>query len=100
MRRVKPYLLLAAVFWLAPLAAYAVAPWFLPNENSDGQCSGLGYGCALPPADSVRFVVWLFSPLFFFTGLLAMLVFTLLRWPAGPQDRPVSDADMDISSAS
>ncbi len=48
---------------LGPLLVWGGLAWAIsamaPDVNADGQCSGIGWGCSLTPADSITFVAML-----------------------------------------
>jgi hypothetical protein len=38
------------VLWVVPAVLLTAGILFLPDENADGQCEGLGFGCTLAPS--------------------------------------------------
>lgn len=58
--------------WLLWLVAFLLAP----DRNPNGQCEGLGFGCTLPPRDSLEFAgILLVAP----GSVLAVLVTGVVR---------------------
>lgn len=47
----SPYLRLTLVLVALPVALFALSQLLLPHQNPGGTCEGIGFGCALPPAD-------------------------------------------------
>jgi hypothetical protein len=67
------------VLWVLPAILLLGGPLLLPETNSSGQCSGLGFGCTLTPADSVRFLAIIALPVLLVCGLVALLLLKVLR---------------------
>jgi hypothetical protein len=71
------YLLALGVLWAAPALVVAYLHHTLPTENPNGQCSGIGFGCTLTPADGVLFLGMLAAPVLFVLGIVAV---ALIAW--------------------
>ena len=68
--RKHPYAVPVGVLWVLPVVLMLVLHATLPDYNANGQCSGIGFGCALAPRDAVVFLWLLASPFLFLTGAL------------------------------
>ncbi|MEV4617814.1 hypothetical protein AB0J74_03730 [Asanoa sp. NPDC049573] len=54
--------------------------YLLPDQNTDGQCTGLGFGCALTPRDTARFAIMFIGiPALTVTALISLVVIAV--WP-------------------
>ncbi|WP_323101772.1 hypothetical protein [Intrasporangium sp. YIM S08009] len=73
------YLLALAILWVAPAVLVTVLHHTLPTENPNGQCSGIGFGCTLTPADGVLFLGMLAAPVLFLLGLAAIALIARSR---------------------
>jgi ABC-type Na+ efflux pump permease subunit len=51
----------------------------LPDYNASGQCSGLGFGCTLTPADLVLFLGYFAAPVLFVLGLVACVLIAFVQ---------------------
>jgi cytochrome c-type biogenesis protein CcmH/NrfF len=69
--RKHPYAVTLGLLWILPLVLMLVLHATLPDHNTNGQCSGIGFGCVPAPRDAVVFL-WVFaSPFLFLAGALA-----------------------------
>ncbi len=75
----RPYVVTGVVFWVLPVVGFTLAHLLLPDTNADGQCTGLGWGCTLPPSDLALFLGILAVPTLFVVGALVMLGIALWR---------------------
>ncbi|RBY96632.1 hypothetical protein DQ237_08415 [Blastococcus sp. TF02-8] len=78
----RAYGYLLGALWLLPLVLVVVGALVLPDENADGQCEGIGFGCSLTPADGVGLLGAVAAP---FLGLAGAVGAALL---AGLRTRP------------
>ncbi|TYP85952.1 hypothetical protein [Blastococcus xanthinilyticus] len=78
----RAYWYVLGVLWLLPALAVVVGSLVLPDENADGQCTGIGFGCSVTPADGVGLAAAFAAPFLGIGGLLGMVLLALLR------DRP------------
>ena len=78
-RSIRPYAVTLGLLWVLPAVLVAVLHVTLPDYNASGQCSGLGFGCTLPPADLVLFVGYVAAPVLFVLGLVACLVIAIAQ---------------------
>ncbi|MFC7464941.1 hypothetical protein [Brachybacterium sp. GCM10030252] len=68
------------------LVLYALGLAIAPDENPDGRCEGIGFGCALTPRDTVVFVGLLLGAptlggLLLLGGGLSVLLLRRTSWP-------------------
>jgi hypothetical protein len=57
-----------------PGALVWAAHELLPDENLSGQCTGIGFGCSLSPADGVLFLGMMAAPFLVAAGLVAVAI--------------------------
>lgn len=78
-RSCLPYALALGLLWLVP----AVLVWYLssslPTVNANGQCTGIGFGCAPSPADTVMLYGMFAAPILFLLGMAAIVVIGLAQ---------------------
>ncbi|MGY1722467.1 hypothetical protein [Blastococcus sp. SYSU DS0533] len=75
----RAYGYLLGVLWLLPALAVVAGSLALPDENAGGQCTGIGFGCSLTPADSVGFAGALAAPFLGIAGLLGVVLLACFR---------------------
>ena len=75
----RPYAVTLGLLWVLPVVLVAVLHVTLPDYNASGQCSGLGFGCTLTPADFVLFVGYVAAPVLFVLGVVACLVIAFVQ---------------------
>ncbi len=75
----RAYWYVLAVLWLVPVLLAVAGSLLLPDENANGQCEGIGFGCSLTPADTAPLLVVLAAPFLVGGGLVALLVLALAR---------------------
>lgn len=79
LRGYRAYVLALGILWGLP----ALLVWYLhatlPTENVNGQCTGLGFGCTLSPADSVVFAALYAAPVLGLLGIGACAVIAVSR---------------------
>ena len=79
LRGYRAYVLALGVVWGLP----ALYVWYLratlPTENPNGQCTGIGFGCTLSPADGVLFTALYAAPVLLLIGLAACAVIAFSR---------------------
>ena len=79
LRGYRAYLLTLGILWGLP----ALLVWYLhatlPTENANGQCTGIGFGCTLSPADGVVFAALYAAPVLLLIGLAACAVIAVSR---------------------
>ncbi|GAA5018487.1 hypothetical protein GCM10023258_05330 [Terrabacter aeriphilus] len=95
-RSVRPYLIALGLLWVVPAVLVLVLHVVLPDHNASGQCSGIGFGCTLTPADAVLFFGYLGALPLFLLGLLACLVIAIVQ--SRRQRRADADADADAGA--
>ncbi|MFB9906512.1 hypothetical protein [Allokutzneria oryzae] len=63
-RRGSAFGAVSVLFGWYTAAACAFLAWAmsLPEVNPGGQCTGIGWGCALPPQDGALFAASMFGP--------------------------------------
>jgi hypothetical protein len=67
----RPYLVVALLFWAAPVVLLLFGYLVAPAHNSSG-CEGLGFGCSPSPKDSILLVAIFGYPSLVVAGLLIM----------------------------
>ena len=79
--RLRPYVIALGLLWALPAVALPIAIATLPNTVPDGQCSGIGFGCTLSPADELHLATLvLIGPGLFVLGLVAVFAIWARRW--------------------
>lgn len=73
-REFRAYLWALGLLWVLPGALVWVAHELLPDVNASGQCTGIGFGCSLSPADAVLFLGMLAAPFLVVGGLIAVAI--------------------------
>jgi hypothetical protein len=74
-----------AVLWVVGVhVALVLVGWagtyLLADQNADGQCEGLGFGCTMTPQDTARFaIMFLGVPALVVTLLISLVVIALKR---------------------
>lgn len=86
-RPALPYIVLVILAALPP-AALELVHLFGGRHVPAGQCEGIGWGCALSPADTAAFLLLLVLPITVVWLLIAMPVLALLRRRPGYRDLP------------
>jgi hypothetical protein len=76
---VRAYLYVVAVLWVAPIAFLVWGVLFLPDENANGQCEGIGFGCTPTPSDSAELALTFLTPVLLIVGVVALLTLQRLR---------------------
>ncbi|MBC9820617.1 hypothetical protein [Terrabacter sp. MAHUQ-38] len=95
-RSFRPYAVTLGLLWVLPAVLVVVLHVTLPDYNASGQCSGLGFGCTLTPADLVLFLGYFAAPVLFVLGLVACVVIAFVqsrRQRRGPPERPTSSPE-------
>jgi len=88
---VRPYAVTLGLLWVLPALLVAVLHVTLPDYNASGQCSGLGFGCTLTPADLVLFLGYFAAPILFVLGLVVCVLIAFVqsrRQRRGPFEPP------------
>jgi hypothetical protein len=75
----RPYVVTLGLLWVLPAVLVAVLHVTLPDYNASGQCSGLGFGCTLTPADFVLFLGYVAAPVLFVLGVVVCLVIAFVQ---------------------
>jgi hypothetical protein len=78
-RSVRAYLVALALLWVVPALLVLVLHVTLPDHNASGQCSGLGFGCTLPPSDVVILFGYLAALPLFLLGIVVCLVIAIVQ---------------------
>jgi hypothetical protein len=79
--RLRPYLIALTLLWVLPALALPIAIKTLPDTVPDGQCSGIGFGCTLSPADELHLATLvLVGPALFILGLVTVFAIWFRRW--------------------
>ena len=78
-RSFRPYAVTLGLLWVLPAVLVALLHVTLPDYNASGQCSGLGFGCALTPADFVLFLGYVAAPILFVLGLVVCVVIAFVQ---------------------
>lgn len=97
-RSVRPYLIALGLLWVVPAVLVLVLHVVLPDHNASGQCSGIGFGCTLTPADAVLFFGYLGALPLFLLGLLACLVIAIVQSRRPRRADADADADADAGA--
>lgn len=74
-RNPGPYVVALGVLWALPADLVVLLHLVLPDHNESGQCTGLGFGCTLPPADAVVFLGYLAAvPLLILGAVVCVII--------------------------
>ena len=73
------YLAVAGMLWALPGGLLLVGYLVLPDRIIQGQCDGIGFGCAITPKDGCVVLAIFVYPLFVAAGLLIMAVVAVAR---------------------
>ena len=95
-RPFRPYAVTLGLLWVLPMVLVGVLHVTLPDYNASGQCSGLGFGCTLTPADLVLFLGYVAAPFLFVLGLGATVVIAIVqsrRARIGQSEAPTSASE-------
>jgi hypothetical protein len=74
----RPYALALGLLWGLPALLVAALHYSLPTASA-GQCSGIGFGCSLPPADAVVLLAMLAAPFLLLAGLVVCVVIAVVQ---------------------
>lgn len=78
-RSLRPYAVALGLLWALPADLVVLLHLVLPDHNVSGQCSGIGFGCTLPPADAVVLLGYLAALPLIVLGLVACLVIAVVQ---------------------
>ena len=78
-RTLGPYAWLLGVVWGLPLLVTAVGYALLPKDVGPEQCEGIGFGCALSPADTLLLLAGMSSIVLVPVGLLGVVVIAVVQ---------------------
>ena len=92
-RGLRPYAWLLGILWGLPLLVTAVGYAVLPKEVGPEQCEGIGFGCALSPADTLLLLAGMASIALVPAGILGVVVISVLQ--ARRDRRPSSGQTVD-----
>ena len=95
-RSFRPYAVTLGLLWVFPAVLVAVLHVTLPDYNASGQCSGLGFGCTLTPADLVLFLGYFAAPVLVVLGLIACVLIAFVqsrRQRRGHPEPPVTTSE-------
>ncbi|WP_028047413.1 hypothetical protein [Cellulomonas sp. URHE0023] len=85
-RHLKPYIWALGIVWGLPVVAVVLGWVFLPHDNPDGACEGIGFGCSPSPADGLLIVAAMFGvPILTGVGLLVCGVIALMQYIGRPR---------------
>lgn len=84
-RSVRPYLLALGVLWLLPALLVLVLHLALPDHNAAGGCSGIGFGCSLPPSEAVVLLGLMAAGPLILLGLVVCVVISVVRARRDPR---------------
>ena len=87
-RNLGPYVVALGVLWALPADLVVLLHLVLPDHNASGQCTGLGFGCTLPPADAVVFLAYLAALPLLLLGVVACLVIAAVQSRRRNRDVP------------
>jgi hypothetical protein len=87
-RSARPYLLALGLLWGAPALLVLLLHLTLPDHNATGGCSGIGFGCSLPPSDAVVLLGLLAAAPLLLLGLVACLVIAVMQSRRRARQRP------------
>ena len=90
-RSVRPYLVALGVLWVVPAVLVLVLHLLLPDYNASGQCSGIGFGCTLTPADGVLFLGYLAALPLLLLGVVACFVIAFVQGRRARRDAAESN---------
>ena len=79
LQRHRNGLVVLGVLWALPATLVLVLHATLPDENPNGQCSGIGFGCTLTPSDGILALGIVAAPFLAVLGVLACLVVEVRR---------------------
>ena len=91
-RNLLPYAVALGLMWGVPVNLVILLHLVLPDHNASGQCTGIGFGCTLPPAEGVVLLGYLAALPLIVLGLVACVVIAVvqsrrrLRAPGGSAD--------------
>ncbi|MDN3356901.1 hypothetical protein [Actinomadura sp. DC4] len=86
-RGALPYVMVLAFAALPPVALELYG-LFGDKSVPPGQCEGLGFGCALSPAETARLFLLFVLPVMALWAVVAVIGLALLRRRAGFRDLP------------
>jgi hypothetical protein len=78
-RDLRPYAWLLGVLWGLPLLVTAVGYAVLPKDVGPEECEGIGFGCALSPADTLLLLAGMASVALVPAGILGVVVIAVLQ---------------------
>jgi hypothetical protein len=78
-RSVRPYLVALGLLWGVPALLVLVLHLTLPDHNASGQCTGIGFGCTLTPADTVLFLGYFAALPLVLLGAVTCLVIAVVQ---------------------
>ena len=74
----RPYAVALGLLWGLPALLVVGLHLILPRTNPTGQCTGIGFGCTLPPADGVLLLGMIAAPVLLLVGLVACVVIAVV----------------------
>ncbi len=78
-RSVRPHLLALGVLWVLPALLVLVLHVVLPDHSATGGCSGIGFGCSLPPSEAVVLLGLLAAGPLILLGLVVCVVIAVVQ---------------------
>lgn len=75
----RPYLVALGLLWGAPVLLVLLLHLTLPDHNATGGCSGIGFGCSLPPSEAVVLLGMLAAAPLVLLGMVVCIVIAVVQ---------------------